>query len=129
MSQPGTYTLWAALAVEVYRKALERRPALALVPGLARVVDLLMPHWLEWRIQTALADADRQAAAIADAWAEADQQAAAPIITEAPPDGSQAQALLGGELRVRAPWVDCPDGFTAAAPWVGREVGYDRDDT
>lgn len=108
------YQLWAALVVEVYRKALEKRPALGLIPGLAAFIQALMPHWLEWRTDRILQEVDRQAEAIADAWAAADQQAAAPIITEAPPDGSQAQALLGGELRIRSPWVD-------------REVGYDRE--
>lgn len=121
------YQLWAALVVEVYRKALEKRPALGLIPGLGRFIEALMPHWLEWRTDRILQEVDQQAEAIADAWAAADQQALAPIITEAPPDGSQAQALLGGELRIRAPWVDCPDGFTAASPWVDREVGYDRE--
>lgn len=109
------YQLWAALVVEVYRKVVAKRPALGLIPGLARFIDALLPHWLEWRTEQILREVDQQAEAIADAWAAADQQAAAPIITEAPPDGSQAQALLGGELRIRSPWVD-------------REVGYDRED-
>jgi hypothetical protein len=28
-----------------------------------------------------------------------------PIYSEKPPDGSSAQDLLGGEMRLRAPWV------------------------
>jgi hypothetical protein len=32
-----------------------------------------------------------------------------PKYTEKPPDGSEAQRLLGGEMRICAPWVDdCP---------------------
>jgi hypothetical protein len=33
----------------------------------------------------------------------------APRLVERPPDGSKAQELLGGEMRLCAPWVDnCP---------------------
>jgi len=33
----------------------------------------------------------------------------APTLVERPPDGSKAQELLGGEMRLCAPWVDnCP---------------------
>ena len=33
----------------------------------------------------------------------------APRLVEKPPDGSKAQELLGGEMRLCAPWVDdCP---------------------
>lgn len=106
------YQLWAALVVEVYRKALDKRPALGLVPGLAAFIQALMPHWLEWRTERIMAEVDQQAEAIADAWAAVDQQGAAPIVSQAAPDGSEAQALLGGELRIRSPWVDCPDGFS-----------------
>jgi hypothetical protein len=32
-----------------------------------------------------------------------------PKLVERPPDGSKAQELLGGEMRLCAPWVpDCP---------------------
>jgi len=32
-----------------------------------------------------------------------------PRLVEKPPDGSEAQRLLGGEMRICAPWVDdCP---------------------
>jgi hypothetical protein len=38
-------------------------------------------------------------------WEEEYSAANAPVVTEAPPDGSKAQELLGGELRIRAPWT------------------------
>jgi hypothetical protein len=109
------YKLWAALVVEIYRTAVEKRPALALVPGLTAIIDQLMPHWLEWRTQQILEEVDRQAEQITLEWEAMEQQAQAPIVSEVPPDGSQAQALLGGELRI-------------GAPWAGREVGYDREE-
>ncbi|WJZ48343.1 hypothetical protein [Synechococcus phage DSL-LC02] len=35
-----------------------------------------------------------------------------PRYSEKPPDGSEAQRLLGGEMRICAVWVpDCPDGL------------------
>ena len=38
-------------------------------------------------------------------WDQEQPKAPQPVITEAAADGSTAQQLLGGELRVRAPWI------------------------
>ncbi|MGA0983303.1 MAG: hypothetical protein ACO3ST_01240 [Burkholderiaceae bacterium] len=115
MSQARAYLLWAALAVEIYRQALDRRPSLARVTWLAKLMDGLMSHWIEWRTEKLLKDVDRQAQELQEKWAEEDRQAQRPVLTELPPDGSKAQDLLGGEMRLQA-------------PWVGRSVGYDRDE-
>lgn len=100
------YSIWAALLVHYYKALVEILPAVRFMPGLPGLIDALLPHWLEWRVETTMAEVDQQAAAIADEWQAADLQAQAPIVSEAPPDGSQAQELLGGELRIRSPWVD-----------------------
>jgi hypothetical protein len=52
-----------------------------------------------------MADVDRQVEELHEEWAKAEAIEQAPIITEKPSDGSKAQDLLGGEMRIRAPWV------------------------
>lgn len=109
------FELLAALFVELYRNALERRPSLAQNKWLARLIDALMPHWIEWRTRLILKDVDRQIEELHDQWAAQEAEAQKPVLTELPADGSRAQALLGGEMRLQA-------------PWAGRAVGYDRDE-
>jgi hypothetical protein len=38
-------------------------------------------------------------------WAALETKKHKPVFSESPPDDSKAQELLGGELRLRAPWV------------------------
>lgn len=63
------------------------------------------PDWVEWKTESTMQDVDRQVEELQEQWAAVEQVEQAPIITEKPPDGSNAQELLGGEIRIRAPWV------------------------
>jgi len=64
------------------------------------------PEKLDRRIHR---DVDR---AIDDYWAQSGlskAEVSKPRYSEKPPDGSYAQSVLGGEMRLCAPWVDdCP---------------------
>lgn len=40
------------------------------------------------------------------------------LYNELPPDGSNAQSLLGGEMRLRAPWADPKNNFTKYLTWL-----------
>lgn len=72
-------------------------------------VDLLskqcMPDWITWKMQRLGAQIDEQVKQLHQDWDLVEQQQAAPIYSEKPPDGSKAQESLGGEMRLRAPWV------------------------
>lgn len=70
-----------------------------------KILENCFEDWCEFRTQILMADLDKQTEALHDAWdlEEADLQK--PIYTELPPDNSEAQALLGGEMRLSAPWT------------------------
>lgn len=93
------YQLWAALLVEVYKTLVNRHPQLLQVPYLSRFIDALMDHWVEWRIEKTLEDVDAQVEAI---HRDLDQKRAKPIYSET----LEGETPLGGEMRLRAPWVD-----------------------
>lgn len=103
-----SYQLWAALVVEIHKALVSRHPGLLRVPYLSRFIDALMDHWIEWRIEKTLEDVDAQVEAI---HRDLDQKRAQPLYSET----LEGETPLGGEMRLQA-------------PWVGREVGYDREE-
>lgn len=98
------YNVWGAVLVEICRLLINQRPALAQNKWLAMVANYWMEDWLAWKTAKTLQDVDQQASAIVREW-EAQEPPAA-IYSEEEPDGSDAQALLGGEMRIRGRWVD-----------------------
>lgn len=102
-----SYNIWAAFLVELIRQLIQYKPDLANNKWLAMIASYLMDDWIEWRTERTMADVDRQAKTIADQW-EAEQPPKA-VYSEREPDGSQAQALLGGEMRIKGSWVE-PEG-------------------
>lgn len=98
------YNIWAAFLVELVRQLINLKPELAKNKWLAMIADYWMNDWIEWRTERTMADVDTQARAIVKQW-EAEEPPKA-VYTESEPDGSKAQALLGGEMRIRGSWVD-----------------------
>lgn len=99
------YRLWAAVAYELLRLLCDYKPALWHHPAVKALMEAWRPDWVEWKTESTMQDADRQVEELQEQWAAVEQVEQAPIITEKPPDGSNAQELLGGEIRIRAPWV------------------------
>jgi len=50
-------------------------------------------------------DVDKQVDKLHAAWGEEEKERQKPLYSELPPDGSKAQELLGGEMRLSAPWT------------------------
>ena len=50
-------------------------------------------------------DVDKQIEDLHEAWDEEEKEKQKPVYSELPPDGSKAQELLGGEMRLSAPWT------------------------
>ncbi len=50
-------------------------------------------------------EVDKQVEALHEQWAEEEKEKQKPVYTELQPDGSKAQELLGGEMRLSAPWT------------------------
>ena len=102
-------------------------PWLWFVPGYKSTMDLLLPYWDEWKVQSSVEDAAQQADMIAEQWETDEREAKANalaaeaqelfpeatvtplpnaivpsvmIVTEAPESASEGVKALGGELRI-----------------------------
>ena len=50
-------------------------------------------------------DVDKQVDKLHERWAKEEEEKQKPVYSELKPDGSKAQELLGGEMRLSAPWT------------------------
>jgi len=99
------YRIWAAVTHEVLRLWCDRRPSLRHNTIVKALLENTRPDWVQWKTAVAMREVDEWITEMHHQWDEEHAAAIAPVITEAPPDGSKAQDLLGGELRIRAPWT------------------------
>ena len=99
------YRIWAAVTHEVLRLLCDRRPQLRHNRLFAATLHYTRADWVEWRTAVAMREVDEWVEEMHQQWEAEHAAAVTPVITEAPPDGSKAQELLGGELRIRAPWT------------------------
>lgn len=98
------YRLWAALVHELARLVCDERPSLRHRWWVKALLDYTRPDWVEWKSELVMRDVEQQITELHQLWDQEQVKAQTPVITEAAPDGSKAQQLLGGELRIRAPW-------------------------
>lgn len=103
MTERG-YRIWAAVTHEVLRLLCDRRLSLRGNPLVAAVLEHTRPDWVEWKTAVAMREVECQITELHQLWNQEQAKAQAPLITEAVADGSKAQQLLGGELRIKAPW-------------------------
>lgn len=99
------YRLWAALVHEVTRLVTDERPSLRHRWWIKALLDHTRPDWVEWKTELAMRDVGQQIVELHQLWDQQQPTSTTPVITEAAPDCSKAQQLLGGELRIRAPWL------------------------
>lgn len=72
-------------------------------------MDYCRQDWAAFRAEVEIKNVDKQIEDLHEAWDKEDKKKQQPIYTELQPDGSEAQKLLGGEIRLSAPWtVDKP---------------------
>jgi len=94
-----------ALAYELAIWLIRRWPALRANSGLRRVLTHCKADWIEWKVSRVMRGVDDQVEQLQQDWAALETKKHKPVFSESPPDDSKAQELLGGELRLRAPWV------------------------
>jgi adenylosuccinate lyase len=70
-----------------------------------RIKDNCQDDWTEFRVLLFLEELDKETAEVQKKWKEEEQKLREPVYTELPPDGSNAQDLLGGEMRLTSPWM------------------------
>ena len=74
-------------------------------PWVRRILAYCRPDWAAFRAEVTMKDVDKQVGSLHAQWAEEEKIKQKPIYTELPPDGSKAQELLGGEMRLTSPWM------------------------
>jgi len=79
--------------------------ALKQKPWIRRILDYCRPDWAAFRAEVAMKEVDKQVEDLHAQWAEEEKIKQKPVYTELPPDGSKAQELLGGEMRLTSPWM------------------------
>lgn len=82
-------------------------------PWVRRILDYCSSDWAAFRAEVAMKDVDRQVEGLHAAWAAEEKERQKPIYSELPPDGTKAQELLGGEMRLSAPWTAATRDETA----------------
>lgn len=100
------YNIWNALAYELTVVLIDYDPRWTNNWLIKLVRSHCLTDWREWKTEQTMKQVDQQIEDLHLAWKQQEQsEFTAPTITELPPDGSRAQELLGGEMRITAPWV------------------------
>lgn len=102
-------TLINALAYELGLFIAERNPTIRHTLWFKRLMAHCLPDWTAWKTKQTLKDVDKQIQDLNKEWDRQEKEASKPLYSEKPADGSTAQALLGGEMRLTAPWVEDAD--------------------
>lgn len=97
-------TLINALAYELGLLFSAKYPNIRLNPWFQRMMHHCEPDWVRWKTGKTMQEVDEQISALHAEWTAAETKKLEPVYTELPPDGSKAQELLGGEMRLSAPW-------------------------
>jgi len=100
------YNRFNALVYELILFIDRFRPGFKNKPWIQKILQNCRDDWAEFRTQIVMADLDKQMKDIHEAWLEdAYYKYLDSFYTEEEPDGSEAQELLGGPMRLSAPWT------------------------
>jgi hypothetical protein len=98
-----------ALAYELGLSFSEKYPSLKFNVWFQRLMEHCKPFWVEWKTQRTMASVDQQINDLHQKWDQEEAEKQKPVFTEKEPNGSMAQSLLGGEMRLTAPWYQEDD--------------------
>jgi len=100
------YNKFNALIYELILFIDRFRPGFKNKPWIQKILQNCRDDWAEFRTQIVIADLDKQIKDIHEAWLEdAYYKYLDSFYTEEEPDDSEAQRLLGGPMRLSAPWT------------------------
>jgi hypothetical protein len=71
-------------------------------PWIKQILKNCFEDWCAFRAEVAMQQVDKQVEELHELWAKEEKKYTEPIYSEQPPDGSKAQSLLGGEMRLTA---------------------------
>jgi len=118
------YSLLNAIVYEICRIFVDEKPTWRGNKWVKMIMDHCFPDWVEWKTELTMKDVDRQTEEIKNQWQKEENQVivekfqevypeakvtthdpvTGSVLIEHPPDGSQAQDLLGGAMEIRSPW-------------------------
>jgi hypothetical protein len=118
------YSLLNAITYEIVRVLIDG----GILSKSNRIVAQILAHcfqdWVQWKTESTMQDVDRQVEVIKETWKEQENQKivehfqekfpeskvtlhdanTGAVLIEHPPDGSNAQSLLGGAMEIKSPW-------------------------
>ena len=92
------YNIWVALTYEVIFAICEQYKSLKKYKIIKLILNYCKHDWILWKIESTLISVDKDIEKIQETWKK--QEKPKTIYSELPPDGSKAQSLLGGEMRI-----------------------------
>lgn len=118
------YSLLNAIAYEVCRLLIEDKPSRKNNFIIALILKHCLEDWVAWKAEMVMADVDAQAEELKQQWLKEENEAivkkfqnlfpdakvtthdanTGAVFIEHPPDGSEAQSLLGGAMEIKSPW-------------------------
>ena len=75
-----------------------------------KVRDNCRPDWAEWRTHLVMINLEDQVEELHELWSIEEFEKNLPIYSEKAPDGSEAQELLGGSMRIKSSWWEGKNG-------------------
>lgn len=116
MVRNKSYNKLNALVYELIMFWARFSPKIKFQPLIAKILENCKPDWIEFRTEIALKEVDEDVETIRALWEAEDIEKNKPIYSEEEPDGSEAQRLLGGSMRIKSSWWEGKNGSFAEPP-------------
>jgi hypothetical protein len=120
------YNLLNAVIYELLLSVRDLFPGVIHNTWVALLMSHCFPDWVEWKTEKTMKGVDRQVEEVTKEWQAQDNQKVVEkfqevypeakvtvhdpetgaVLIEHPPDGSEAQELLGGAMEIRSPWSE-----------------------
>lgn len=118
------YSVLNAIAYEVCRLLIEDKPSRKDIYIISLILKHCLEDWVMWKTELTMSAVDAQAEELKKEWLEEENKAivekfqklfpdaqvsthdanTGAVLIEHPPDGSNAQSLLGGAMEIKSPW-------------------------
>jgi len=98
------YNRFNALVYELILFIDRFKPGFKSKPWIQKILQNCRDDWAEFRTQVTMAQLDEDIAELHAAWDREQSEKQKPVYSEEKPDGSEAQKLLGGAMRLTSPF-------------------------
>ena len=99
------YNRFNALVYELILFIDRFNPGFKSKPWIQKILQNCRDDWAEFRTQVTMAQLEEDIEELHAAWDREEAEHFEPIYSEEPADDSEAQRLLGGPMRLSAPWT------------------------